>query len=299
MKNINDDGKNGKTFLTKGGLGKSIKSYAKFPKFHSKHNLKDNEFLEEIKPAEEAIKRCESFSCNLYDEIKCLNEASKNYKEMKFHFHSEIIRLAKLTGHPYDPGDLRDLTIEKQIRKYNEVILLIKSDIELIEKVLLEKVKQYKNKEQKPPEDKPSEIKKNILQPQSRERHTFLDKFDVFKTMVDDLASIGAIERPNNKDIEIVYNDNFERDINKCGESKLNWIKPLTWFKYFYDIFFNEFFIGKKGIGDFFVSHFLHYSEEVDKETVEKDCKGKRSYPPKKVQLLFDCLFKKLKSMHA
>lgn len=73
----------------------------------------------------------------------------------------------------------------------------------------------------------------------------------------------------------------------------------MTWFKYFYDKFFPEFFIGEKGIGKFFVAHFLLDGQEVDKEKINKNYKGKKNYPPKIIQNRFDFLFNKLKPMHA
>jgi hypothetical protein len=127
-----------------------------------------------------------------------------------------------------------------------------------------------------------------------RKQHKLWGGINKFKYLVDKLAELGAIDRIHKEElIKDIYDNHFTSDITDCGDGlKLNWKAPLSWFKYFYDRFFLEFFTGKRGIGNFFVAHFLFKAEDISEKRVKEACKGKKAYPPNYIRKRFDELLK-------
>lgn len=285
---------------------------------------KDDELLRSVvaNPSED-IKRCEKYSVEFHEQIDCLKEEIVSRENLIARLHLRKMNIHIEKDNPdsfiFYQSHLFKQSIEQMLERPIELLFdnpvgflelcidLLEDENEEIDRLITEKVEQYKISKVMPPSVKSSELE-NVKSGQIiKMKHLFIsldnesNNINKLKLLLVGMKNIRAIELPRNnldKYIKELYYNHFDI-ANKicCDGPKLNWIAPLTWFKYFYDLFYTEFFNGQSGLARFFLSHFLIKGQEGVKEKIEMACKGKRSYPPKYIQKRFDELLEKMMNL--
>ncbi len=143
--------------------------------------------------------------------------------------------------------------------------------------------------------EQPEQFQKEKLELPVRKQHMFWGSKKLFQSLLKQLSFVGNgfIDEESANNWEYIYNDHFTGDIDDCSkENKINWKEALSAFKYFYDKFFENYFVGMKGYTVFFEAHFLHHGKEKSANDIKP-----RNKCPKNNQIKLDRIFECLESI--
>ncbi len=246
----------------------------------------------------DVLDECEKrFYYSLHAQVKYLESILDKYdpilKELNKKIEEHDMRLERLNNKRKLAGKLTyNKEKETKLRKLRDSLHgnweIIKEECEKKRKILETILGEGRELQS----DRNPSAKTYKLELPTRKQHMFYGSKKLFQSLLKQLSlhGNGFIDEESANNWEFIYNDHFTGDIDDWSkENKINLKEALSAFEYFYDKFFENYFVGMEGYTVFFEAHFLHHGKEKSANDIKPRNKCQKNNQIK-LDRIFECL---------